>query len=395
MVVILRALMVSIVERMVQDELDAHLKRSRLENKENKSQNRTNGFYKRTLMLPLGTEDVRFPRDRNGEFTSAILPPNKSDFCDLEKKVVALYSRGMSTRDIASYLLDADGYEVSHVNVANMTNSVLPEMREWLDRPLKASYPFLFIDGMYVDVRTDAKGLGAAVASKRAIFTILGIDSEGYKEVLGFWVRDAEGSKEWLNIFEELKARGVANVCVVCADGLRGMEEAVRVAFGGHAKFQRCLVHIIRNATKYVPHKSMVRFCADFKTVYGAVSKDTARINLNVLAEAWEGRYPGAIKVIEQNFSFIEKLFEYPLAIRRIVYTTNAIESVHAVVRKGVARRGCLPNEEALLKLIYLRVLELAKKWDRAIPHWPLIRGQLEIVCPGWDDGVAGFGSEK
>ena len=235
----------------------------------------------------------------------------------------------------------------------------------------------MYVDAMFVPIKSDGK------TKNKAVYSILGVDDDGIKDCLGFWISDTEGTHFWMTIFDELKARGVKKIGFVSIDGLSGLEEGLRVAFP-EAVVQRCIVHLIRNSIKYVPSKHYKAFCTDLKTLYGAPSLLSAQAALEAFREKWSS-YPNAVKVWTNNFSHIEQLFSYPEEIRRIIYTTNAIEAFHSALRKVTNRKAAFPNDNSVLKILYLRTADIAKKWSKPMRNWPLVRGQLDIVFPNWN----------
>jgi transposase-like protein len=234
---------------------------------------------------------------------------------------------------------------------------------------------------MYTHIKRDGS------SQKCAVYVLIGVDGDGYKDVLGMWIKASEGAKEWLKIFEEVKARGVKRVSFISMDGITGAEEAAKAAFEG-VTVQRCLVHIMRNSLKYIPAKQYAKFCSDAKKIYQAVSLEQAREKMEDMQKKWEEDYPGAVKVWERNFRYVEQLFEYPSKIRKIIYTTNAIEAVNSGLRKVTDRKGALPSEESLMKLLYLRVMDMTKKWTKAMANWALVRAELDIVCLKWNNDL-------
>ena len=368
------------VEAMCNKEMEAHLGFARHDQSPKATKNRRNGTSKKIVRSSQGEIELSLPRDREASFESLLIPKYCKDISGLDEKVISMYSFGMSTRDIAATIEEIYGFSLSAEKVSLITDAVNEEVQIWQNRPLKSAYPFLYIDALFADVKENRHSV------KKAVYVIFGIDAEGYKDVLGFWCRDTEGAKEWLNIFESLKARGVRNLTFVSADGLRGIEEAIHAAFGPSVIYQRCIVHIVRNSLKYVPAKHRKEFCNDLKSFYAAMQIEQAQVNYEAFIEKWENKYPGATKVWQQNYRFVEQLFDYPPAIRKLIYTTNIVESVNAALRKVTNNKGALPNVEALTKLLYLRIQNLTKKWTHCIRDWATIRGQLDILRPGWDD---------
>ena len=275
----------------------------------------------------------------------------------------------MSQRDIASTIEDIYGFEISHEKISQFTDRVLETAREWQNRPLKRFYTFMFVDCLYVTIRQERE------SKNYAVYTILGYDINGYKDILGLWLSESESKHNWMQIFDELKGRGVEDVLFICMDGVSGMEEGARSIFKD-AIVQRCIVHLIRNSLKYVPSKDYKKYTSDLKKVYGAINLEAAKSAFEAFEIEWS-KYPGAVAVWQRNWQHVEQLFNYGSAVRRMIYTTNAVESVNSSFRK-VTKQGAFPNEDALIKLLYLRVTELYRKWnDRPVPNWAMVRNQL------------------
>jgi transposase-like protein len=378
---LLRDLFADTVEKMLKAELDAKLGYMPNERAPKDTTNRRNGTTKKKVRTHEGEMGLSIPRDREGHFEPIIVPKHSRDISGIEEKVIRLYGRGMSNRDISKTMQEIYGFQLSPETISDITEAVFPMIKEWRERPLKSVYPFIFIDALYVDVKEDRR------STKKSIYTIVGIDADGKKDVIGFWLRESEGAKEWLNIFDELKQRGVERVCFVSADGLTGIEEAIKTAFGRSVVFQRCIVHMIRNGLKYIPNKYYRKFCEELKAIYGAASIEVAEENFKIFKQDWSENYPGAVKVWNDNFYHVKQLFDYPSDIRKQIYTTNTIESLNAALRKVTVRKGALPSEAALSKLLYLRIMDLTERWSRSIKGWAIIRGELDIVFPDWEKG--------
>ena len=358
-------------ESMLQGEMDSHLGYSNNDHGAKKTTNRRNGYTNKTLKTSYGNIDIKAPRDREGSFDPVSIPKRTTDVSGIEDKVLAMYARGMSNRDISSTIEDIYGFEISHETISNITDRVIETAHEWQNRPLKKFYTFLFVDCLYVTMRKDMETKDCAV------YVILGYDLDGHKDILGIWIGDTEGKHYWMQIFDEIKARGVEDVLFISMDGVSGLEE------GAHAIFpkvvvQRCIVHMIRNSIKYVPSKEYKPFTAQLKKVYGASNLKVAEAEFEKFKKDWD-KYPGAVDVWKRNWKHVAQLFNYGSAVRKIMYTTNAIESVNSSFRK-VTKKGAFPNEDAVLKALYLRITELYKKWNnRSISNWAMVRNQLLI----------------
>lgn len=358
-------------EAMLQGELNHHLGYESHEKAEKPTDNRRNGYGKKHLKTSMGEVLIQTPRDRDGSFEPTLIPKRKRDLSEIEGKILAMYARGMSQRDISNTIEDIYGFSVSHEMVSDITDSVLQELEEWQNRPLKKCYAFLFVDCMYVTIRENYE------ARDMAVYTILGVDLAGNKAILGVWLNQTESKNQWMKIFDELKTRGVEDIFFLSMDGVSGLEAGAKAIFP-KVTVQRCIVHLVRNSLKYVPSKDYKDFCRDLKKFYSAPSLKACKASFESFKQRWSN-YPGAIAVWERNFAHVEQLFDFGSAIRKVMYTTNAIESIHASFRK-VTKKGAFPNENALLKLLYLRVSELERKWVTGhIRDWPLVLNQLMI----------------
>ena len=355
-------------EAMLQGEMNSHLGYQNNERGEKGSTNRRNGYTSKTLKTSVGDVPIQVPRDREGTFEPAVVPKRKRDVSAIEDKVLAMYAKGMSQRDIADTIEDIYGFEISHETISEITDSVLEQLEEWQNRPLQKFYSFLFVDCLYVTIRKDYE------TKNYAVYVILGYDIDGRKDILGLWLSEAESKHQWMQIFDEIKSRGVEDVLFISMDGVSGLEEGAKAIFPD-VTVQRCIVHLIRNSIKYVPNKDYKRFTAHLKKVYGAASLKAAEAEFERFKQAWN-QYPGAVDVWVRNWSHVSQLFRYGSAVRKILYTT--VESVNSSFRK-VTKKGAFPNENALLKLLYLRVTELYKKWNqRPVSNWALVRNQLD-----------------
>lgn len=358
-------------EKMLQGELNNHLGYDAHSKETKKHDNRRNGYGNKTLKTSFGEVEIDVPRDREASFEPELIPKRKRDVSDIEGKVLSMYARGMSQRDIAATVEDIYGFDISHEMISDITDAVLPELEDWQARPLAKCYAFLFVDCMYVTLRENYE------AKEYAVYTILGYDLKGNKEILGLWLHQTESKNRWMQVFDELKARGVEDVFFISMDGVSGLEEGAKAIFPA-VIVQRCIVHLVRNALRYIPSKDYKEVCKDMKKFYGASSLNAAHAAFDSFQNRWS-QYSGAVDVWKRNFSHVEQLFDYGSAIRKIMYTTNAVESIHASFRK-VTKKGAFPNENALLKLLYLRTKELHTKWTGGrIQNWAMVLNQLMI----------------
>ena len=358
-------------ETMLQGELKGHLGYEASEHGYKDTDNRRNGYTSKHVKTSYGQIPVDVPRDRDGSFEPQLIPKRTRDVSGIEDKVISMYAKGLSQRDISDTIEDIYGFSISHETISEITDKVLDELTEWQNRPLKKFYTFLFVDCMYVTIRKDYE------TKNYAVYAILGYDVNGIKDVLGLWLNESESKHTWMQIFDELKNRGVEDVLFISMDGVSGLEEGARAIFTD-VTVQRCMVHLIRNSIKYVPSKDYKTYTSHLRKVYGAASLKAAEGEFERFRQTWS-QYPGAIDVWERNWGHVAQLFQYGSAVRRVMYTTNAIESVNSSFRK-VTRKGAFPHENALLKLLYLRVTELYKKWrGRPVPNWAMVRNQLSM----------------
>ena len=358
-------------EAMLQGEMDAHLGYASNDHGRKNTTNRRNGYAHKNVKTAYGDVTIDMPRDREASFTPQIVPKRTRDISGIEDKVLSMYAKGMSQRDIAETIEDIYGFEISHETVSNITDRVMGQAEEWQDRPLKKFYTFLFVDCLYVSIRQEMETKNCAV------YVILGYDVDGVKDILGIWIGETEGKHYWMQIFDEIKARGVEDVLFISMDGVSGLEEGAKSIFKD-VVVQRCIVHLIRNSIKYIPSNEYKNFTAQLKKVYGAPGLKAAKAEFERFRQSWS-RYPGAVDVWVRNWKYVEQLFNYGSAVRKVLYTTNAIEAVNSSFRK-VTKKGSFPNEDAVRKALYLRVVELYKKWNgRPVANWALVRNQLAM----------------
>lgn len=358
-------------ESMLQGEMDSHLGYGSNDHGPKSTENRRNGYSNKTLKSTYGDIPIEVPRDRDASFEPQAIPKRARDVSGIEDKVLAMYARGMSQRDIAETVEDIYGFEISHDTISAITDRVTETADEWQNRPLKKFYSFLFVDCLYVSVR---KEMGT---KNLAVYVILGYDVNGMKDILGLWIGEAEGKHYWMQIFDEIKARGVEDVLFISMDGVSGLEEGARSIFKD-AVVQRCIVHLIRSSIKYIPSKDYKTYTAQLKRVYGAPSLKAAEAEFERFKQAWS-QYPGAVDVWVRNWQHVEQLFNYGSAVRKVMYTTNSIEAVNSSFRK-VTKKGSFPSEDAVRKALYLRITELYRKWaGRPVSNWAMVRNQLAM----------------
>ena len=356
-------------EAMLQGEMNSHLGYESNDHGAKSSNIRRNGYTNKKVRTSAGEIEIKVPRDRDSSLEPQFVPKRQKDVSEIEEKILAMYARGMSQRDIADTIEGIYGFEISYEMVSQITDCVLDKLNDWQNRPLKRMYTFLFVDCMYVSIRKEYE------SKNYAVYTILGYDIDGQKDILGLWLNESESKHTWMQIFDELKGRGVEDVLFICMDGVSGLEDGAKAIFKD-VVVQRCIVHLIRNSIKYVPSKDYKKFTQSIKKVYGAPSLTASRKAFEQFCQEWS-QYLGAVDVWKRNFNHIEQPFDYGSAVRKIMYTTNAVESINSSFRK-VTKKGAFPNENALLKLLYLRITELYKKWNGSkVQNWAMVRNQL------------------
>lgn len=372
----LRQILGPTIEAMLRAELDVHLGYASNDKSPKATANRRNGYTPKTVRTSAGELEISVPRDRDGSFEPVAVPKGSTDLSDVESRVISMYARGMSQRDIARTVREIYGFSMSAETVSAMTDRVWEDLGRWRSRSLEPVYAFVFVDCLYVPVR-DGRG-----ARNAAVYAVLAYDLRGCKGVLGLWMDDSEGSHRWMQVFDELRARGVEDVLYVSSDGVAGLGEGLRAVFP-HATHQRRMVHLVRGSLRYVPQKEAAAFCRSVRAVYGAPSLAAAG-SAREAFRAGRARYPGAVAVWERGIGHVWQLFDCGSAVRRVMCATNALESVNASFRK-VMRRGSFPSEDAVMKLLYLRALELYRRWGEGCHQtgWSEVRNQL--LC---DEGV-------
>ncbi len=356
-------------EAMLQGEMNNHLGYSSNDKSDKTTENRRNGYGNKILNTTKGNIEINVPRDRDASFEPQLIKKRQRDVSEIEDKVISMYAKGMSQRDISSTIEDIYGFSVSHEMISDITDAVIPEMEEWQTRPLEKCYTFIIVDCLYTKIRTDYE------IKEYAVYTILGYTIDGKKQILGLWLNETESKHKWMQIFDEIKARGVEDIFFLSMDGVSGLESGVKAIFP-KTIVQRCIVHLVRNSIKYVPSKDYKAFTSLLRKVYGATSLKACHTAFEAFKQQWS-QYPGAVEVWKRNFTHVEQLFDYGSNIRKIMYTTNAVESIHSSYRK-VTKKGAFPNENALLKLLFIRTKELQKKWSTGyIPNWSMVMNQL------------------
>jgi len=349
------------VEAALNVELDEHLGYDKHHSSDNK--NSRNGRTHKTLRTSEGQFELATPRDRDGSFEPKLVKKQQTRFTAMDDKILFLYARGMSTRDIVVTFKEMYGADISASLVSKVTDAVIEEVIEWQSRPLESVYPIVYLDCIVVKIRQDKRVIN------KSVYLALGINMEGHKELLGLWFSENEGAKFWLNVLTELQNRGVQDILIACVDGLKGFPDAINTAFPD-TQVQLCIVHMVRNSVKYVPWKDYKPVTADLKQIYQSVTEDEALLALDQFAERWDDRYPQISKSWRAHWQNLNTLFNYPPDIRRAIYTTNAIESLNSVIRKAIKKRKLFPTDDAAMKVIYLAIQQASKKWTMPIRNW-------------------------
>jgi putative transposase len=365
-----------ILERALQGELTAHVGYEKHAPEGRNGGNSRNGSYTKRVLTDDERLTIEVPRDRDASFEPVILPKGQTRFDGFDDKIISLYARGLTVREIQGHLQEIYQVEVSPDLISNVTEAVMAEIREWQDRPLDAVYPIVYVDALMVKVRDQGHVIN------KAAYLALGVNLAGLKELLGIWIEETEGAKFWLKVCGELQARGVRDIFVACVDGLKGLPEAIESLFP-KTRVQLCLVHLVRNALRFVSYKDRRAVVADLKAVYQAASAEAALAALDDFAHKWDGKYPLISKSWRTNWDRLSPFFAYPPDIRRVIYTTNAIESLNASLRKIINHRRAFPNDDAVLKILYLALRNASKKWTMPIKDWPSALNQFSIICEG------------
>jgi putative transposase len=368
----LKQLTKAVIEAALQAEMNQHLGHARYGAVANASGNVRNGQSAKTITGEFGEIEIAIPRDRDASFTPKLIAKHQRRVPGFDERILSLYARGMSTREIAAHLQEMFGAEVSPALISAITDTVADEVRAWQSRPLDRLYPILYLDCLMVKTRE------AGSAANRAIYMAIGVNTDGIKEVLGLWTAPTEGAKFWLSVVTELKNRGVNDILIACVDGLKGFPEAIAAVYP-QAEVQLCLVHLVRNSLAYVSWKQRKAVAADLRAIYTAATADEAAVALEAFAKKWDGVYPQIAKSWRNHWAHVIPFFAYPPEIRRVIYTTNAIESVNYSLRKITKTRASFPNDEAAIKLLYLGLRNISQRWTMPIQNWKQAMSQLMI----------------
>jgi len=362
-----------VLQEALEEEMTGELGYSRYDWKNKNTDNSRNGHSKKTVKSQFGEVDLDIPRDTGGEFEPVIVKKHEKSFSNsLEDMIISLFAMGTSNRDIESQMKKLYGVDVSPEMVSRITDKILPRAKEWQNRELSSLYPIIFLDGIMFNVRQDG------LVVKKTAYVVFAINISGRKEVLGIWIGEAESSKFWMTVLSDLKNRGVSDVLIASVDGLNGFEEAIRASYP-KTEIQRCIVHQIRNSTRYVNYKDRKQFCCDMKEIYTAPNEEAGLLALDRFEEAWKDKYLYAIKSWRTNWQCLSTFFKYPPEIRRLVYTTNPIENFNRSIRKVTKTKSSFPTDDSLFKILYLIVMDTSEKWTLPIPNWGIILNQLTV----------------
>ena len=369
----LKDLLGGTIKQMMETEMDEHLGYSKSERSD--SENSRNGYKTKRVNSSYGSFQIDVPQDRQSSFQPQVVKKRQKDISAIDEKIISMYAKGMTTRQISGTLEDIYGFEASEGFISDVTDKILPQIEEWQSRPLSSIYPIIFIDAIHFSVRHDN------MITKLAAYVVMGINEDGRKEVLTIEVGENESSKYWLGVLNSLKNRGVRDILILCSDGLTGLKEAISAAFP-KTEHQRCIVHMVRNTLKYVANKDMKNFAKDLRTIYTAPDEKTAVKRLEEVDKKWTPHYPAALKRWSDNWDVITPIFKFSTDVRTAFYTTNAIESLNSSYRRLNSQRSVFPSQQALLKALYLAMFEATKKWSMPIRNWGKVRGELTIMYP-------------
>ena len=367
----LKDLLGGTIKEMMEAEMDEHLGYEKSERSSNDDSR--NGYKKKTVNSSYGSFSIDVPQDRKSTFEPQVVKKRQKDISDIDHKIISMYAKGMTTRQISETIEDIYGFDVSEGFISDVTDKILPEIHDWQNRPLESLYPVVFVDAIHYSVKDNG------IIRKMAAYVILAINRDGIKEVLGIYIGENESAKYWLGLFNELKNRGLKDILVLCADGLTGMKEAVNTAFP-KTEYQRCIVHQVRNTLKYVADKDRKEFAADLKSIYQAVTEKQAKANRDKVSEKWHEKYPNAMKSWTTNWDVITPIFKFSATVRKVIYTTNAIESLNSSYRRLNRQRSVFPDSQALMKALYLATTEATKKWTMPIRNWGRVYGEFSIM---------------
>lgn len=361
------------LENGLEGELDDELGYTKYDYRNKEGENSRNGYSKKTLKTSFGETEIKVPRDRDGEFEPQLVKKNQTTLTgDIEEKILSMYAKGMTTSDIETHIQDIYGLECSDSTISRITDKILPVVREWQSRPLEEVYAVVFMDAIHFHVRSEGQIV------KKAVYIAIGINMDGLKEVLGMWVGENESAKFWLSVMNGLKNRGLQDILIACVDGLTGFPAAIEAVYP-KTEIQQCIIHQIRNTTRFVSYKDIKALMADLKKVYAAIDEQTALSELETFDEKWGNKYPKIAISWRDNWANLSTYFKYPQEVRTLIYTTNAIEGFNRQLRKVTKNKGVFPTDDSLLKMLYLAMMDITKKWTGKRREWGQIHSQLEI----------------
>ena len=370
----LKDLLGGTIKSMMEAEMDEHIGYEKYQHSD--GTNYRNGVKKKNVRSTYGEFQVEVPQDRNSTFEPQIVKKRQKDISEIDQKIINMYARGLTTRQISEQIEDIYGFECSESFISNVTDKILQDIQDWQNRPLEKVYPVIFIDATHFSVREDNR------IKKIAAYVVLGITKDGMKEVLSLEIGENESSKYWLGVLNALKNRGINDIMVICADGLTGIKEAIATAFP-QTEYQRCIVHQVRNTLKYVSYKDKKEFASDLKSIYLAATEAQALENLEKVSEKWDEKYPNSMSSWHQNWDVLTPIFKFSLEVRKVIYTTNAIESLNSTYKKLNRQRTVYPSDKALLKALYLSTLEATKKWTQPLRNLGKVYGEFSIMYEG------------
>ena len=370
---LVKELISQVLENGLDGELDEELGYTRYDYRNKDTDNSRNGYSTKTVHTSFGDTEIDIPRDRKGEFEPQLIQKHQNTLTqDMESKIISMYAKGMSTGDIETHIKDLYGIEMSDSTISRITDKVLPLVKEWQVRPLEAIYPVVFMDAIHFHVRSEGRII------KKAVYVAIGINMEGFKDVLGMWIGENESAKFWLTVMNDMKNRGVEDILIACVDGLTGFPNAIAAVFP-KTELQQCIIHQIRNTTKFVSYKDIKILMADLKKVYAAPTEESALFELDIFEDKWKAKYPKISISWKENWANLSTYFKYPQEVRTLIYTTNIIEGFNRQMRKVTKSKPVFPTDDSLLKMLYLAMIDATKKWTQSRRDWGKGHSQLEV----------------
>jgi len=368
----LKRLFAGTIEQMLEAEMEEHLGYEKHSKEGDNCGNSRNGYNHKSIISDYGSSEIAVPRDRNGGFEPKVLEKHQTRTDEIEQKILAMYAKGMSQRDIEDNLREIYGADIPQSLISKITDKILPEVNEWQNRPLDAIYPIIYFDGIVFKSRKDNQIVN------KCVYSVLGVGMDGHKDILGTWISENESASFWAGVASDLKKRGVIDIFIACHDNLKGLGEAINAVFP-RTKHQLCIVHQVRNSIKFVSYKDRKPICADLKKIYGAVNLDDAEYALEEFREKWVKKYPAILRSWDENWAELTTFFEYPQEIRHLIYTNNAVEAYHRMVRKFTKSKAIFPTDDSIRKVVYLSVKEITKKWTMPVRDWGMAHSQFAI----------------